>query len=153
MKTVAPPILRRFGFRTVLLVNGVITALSFAVYAVFTPSMPHWQIMAVLVGSSFFRSLQFTALGSLAFADIDQVQMSRASTTSAVCQQVVQSLGVGLAATLLHFLQQARGESHLTWQAVSPAFVAVGLVSMISMLWFVRMPRNAGDEMNGRSAT
>jgi EmrB/QacA subfamily drug resistance transporter len=152
MKTVAPPILRRFGFRTVLLANGGVTALTFAAYALFTPTMPHWQIMAVLVIGSFFRSLQFTALGSLAFADIDQRQMSRASTTSAICQQVAQSLGVGLAATLLHFIQLARGEPQLTWQAVSPAFVVVGVVTLISMIWFARLPRDAGDEMNGRGA-
>jgi EmrB/QacA subfamily drug resistance transporter len=150
MKTVAPPILRRFGFRTVLLANGVVTALTFAVYALFTPATPHWRIMAILVVGSFFRSLQFTALGSLTYADIDQVQMTPASTTSAICQQMVQSLGVGLAASLLHFIQLARGEDRLTWQAVSPAFVIVGVVSLISMLWFARMPHNAGDEMNGR---
>jgi EmrB/QacA subfamily drug resistance transporter len=152
MKTVAPPILRSFGFRAVLLANGGVTALTFAVYALFTPTMPHWEIMAILVVGSFFRSLQFTALNSLTYADIDQPQMSRAATTSAICQQVLQSLGVGLAATMLHFMQLARGESELTWQTVSPAFVAVGLVSLISLAWFVRLPRNAGDEMSGRAA-
>jgi hypothetical protein len=76
--------------------------------------------------------------------------MSRASTTSAICQQVVQSLGVGVAATLLHFIQLARGEPQLTWQAISPAFLVVGAVTLISMFWFVRLPRDAGDEMSGR---
>ena len=152
MKTTAPPLLRRFGFRTVLLVNGWITAASFASYALFSPAMPHWRIMAILAVGGFFRSLQFTALGSLVFADIDQGEMSRASTTSAICQQVVQSLGVGLAAMMLHFLQLWRGEPRLTWQTVQPAFVAVGLISLVSLLWFRRLPPDAGDEMNGRAA-
>jgi EmrB/QacA subfamily drug resistance transporter len=150
MKTCAPPILRRFGFRTVLVANGAITAASFAVYGLFTPSMPHWEIMAVLVVAGFFRSLQFTALGSLAYADIDQAQMSQASTTFSMCQQLVQSVGVGLAATLLHFIQLARGESQLTWHTVSPAFLVVGLVSLISLPWYARLPHDAGDEVNGR---
>jgi EmrB/QacA subfamily drug resistance transporter len=150
MKAVAPPVLRRFGFRPVLLVNGVITAVSFALYALFTPTMAHWIIMAVLAVGGFFRSLQFTALGTLTFADIDQAEMSRASTTSAMGQQLLQSVGIGLAANLLHFVQLARGEDHLTWQAVSPSFLVVGALSLVSLAWFVRLPHDAGDEVNGR---
>jgi EmrB/QacA subfamily drug resistance transporter len=153
MKTVAPPILRRYGFRSVLLVNGAISSVSFLTYTLFTPTMAHWIIMALLAIGGFFRSLQFTALNGLAFADIDRGQMSRASTTSSMCQQLVQSVGVGIAASLLHFLQLARHEDHLTWQAVSPAFLVVGVVSLISLVWFQRLHRDAGDELNGRGAT
>lgn len=150
MKSVAPPVLRRFGFRWVLLVNGLITSVSFAIYAALDPGMPHWVIMALLTIGGFFRSLQFTALGSLAFADIEQDQMTRASTTFAIAQQVVQVMGVGLAAVFLHFMQMARGEDHLTWQAVIPGFVAVGLISLVSLAWFVRLPKDAGHELHRR---
>ncbi|MDB5445988.1 MAG: transporter [Phenylobacterium sp.] len=153
MKGVAPPVLRRFGFRSVLVANGVITAVSFALYALFKPSTPHWIIMGVLGIGGFFRSLQFTSLGGLAYADINQAQMSRASTTSSMVQQLVQSVGIGLAATLLHFLQLARGDTQLTWQAVTPAFAAIGALSLVSLLWFVRLPPDAGDELNGRHRT
>lgn len=152
MKSIAPPVLRRFGFRQVLVVNGLVACASFAIYALLRPDMPHWVIMAMLAGGGFFRSLQFTALGSLAFAEIEQEQMTRASTTSSMCQQAVQTMGVGLAALFVHFVQTARGEAQLTWQSVSPAFIAVGLVSAISLIWFARLPRNAGAELNGRSA-
>jgi len=150
MKTVAPPILRRFGFRSVLIVNGLIAVASFFSYAFFTPTLPHWQIMALLAAGGFFRSLQFTALNGLAYADIEPPQMTQASTTSSMCQQLVQSVGVGLAAMALHFIQVARGEDHLTWQAVSPAFVMVGLISLISLAWYVRLPADAGAALNGR---
>jgi MFS family permease len=151
MKSVAPPILRRFGFRSVLLVNGLITSASFLTYAVLNPGMPHWVIMALLATGGFFRSLQFTALGSLTFAEIEQDNMSRASTTFAIAQQVMQVMGVGLAAVFLHFMQLARGEDHLTWQAVIPGFVAVGLLSLVSLAWFVRLPANAGHELHRRT--
>ena len=150
MKTAAPPILRRFGFRAVLVVNAVTTAASFASFAVFTPSTPVWIILGLLAACGFVRSLQFTALGTRVFADIEQEAMSRASTTSAVCQQVTQSLGVGLAAALLHVLQLARGEDHLTWQAVAPAFAVIGAASLLSLPWYLRLPRDAGHEVSGR---
>ena len=101
MKTAAPPILRRFGFRSVLLVNAFIVAASFMAYALFRPDWPHWAIAVVLGVGGFFRSLQFTSLNGMAYADIDQDQMSKAATTSSMAQQLVQSIGIGLSASLL----------------------------------------------------
>ena len=150
MKTAAPPILRRFGFRTVLIVNAFIVAASFAAYGLFKPTTPHWLIMLVLGVGGFFRSLHFTSLNGLAFADIEQDRMSRASTTSSMAQQLVQSIGIGLAAGLIHAFMVARGEDQLTAGAVSPAFVVVGVVSLISLVFFIPLPRNAGDALNGR---
>ncbi|WP_082765685.1 MULTISPECIES: MFS transporter [unclassified Phenylobacterium] len=150
MKTTAPPILRRFGFRTVLLVNAVIVGFSFVAYALFRPDWPHWAIMAVLGVGGFFRSLQFTALNGLAYADVESDEMSRAATTASMVQQLVQSIGIGLSASLLHLLMVMAGATRLTADTVAPAFVIVGLVTMISMFWFARLPADAGDEMNGR---
>lgn len=152
MKTTAPPILRRFGFRSVLLVNAVIVGVSFIAYAFFRPDWPHWAIMLVLGIGGFFRSLQFTSLNGLAYAEIESDEMSRAATTSSMVQQLVQSIGIGLSASLLHILMVWRGADRLTVEVVSPAFVIIGLVTMISMIWFARLPADAGDEMNGRKA-
>ena len=150
MKTTAPPILRRFGFRSVLVVNGVICAATYMIYALFKPDTPHWIIMTALAVGGFFRSLQFTSLNGMAYADIEQEQMSRATTTSSMAQQVMQSVSIGLAATLLHFLMVWRGETHLTAGSVAPAFAIIGGVTLFSLYWFVRLPKDAGDEMNGR---
>ena len=65
-------------------------------------------------------------------------------------QQLVQSIGIGLAATLMHVFMVARGETQLTAAAVSPAFVVIGAITFISLFFFVPLPKNAGDEMNGR---
>jgi len=148
MKTTAPPILRRFGFKNVLVWNGLICSSTFLLYAVFRPSTPHWAMMAVLAVGGFFRSLQFTSLNGLAYADIDQDRMSRASTTSSMCQQLVQSVGIGLAATLMHFITLFKHETHLTWDAVSPAFAIIGAVTFISIFWYARLPKEAGSELH-----
>jgi MFS family permease len=150
MKTTAPPILRRFGFRTVLMVNGVICAATFMVYALFKIDTPHWLIMIALAVGGFFRSLQFTSLNGMAYADLEQAQMSRGTTTASMAQQFMQSVSIGLAATLLHFLMKWRGETHLTGVTVAPAFAILGAMTLISLFWFARLPRDAGDEMNNR---
>ncbi|MES3027244.1 MAG: MFS transporter [Pseudomonadota bacterium] len=152
MKTTAPPILRRYGFRTVLTVNAVIVGISFMTYGLFQPTTPHWVIMAILAVGGFFRSLQFTSLNGMAYADIEQAQMSRASTTAAMMQQLVQSIGIGIAAALMHFFMLARGDTHLSAGSIAPVFVVIGLITFLSLFFFVRLPKDAGDEMNGRKA-
>lgn len=150
MKTTAPPILRRFGFKRVLIVNAVIVAASFLAYGLFRPSWPQWAIMAVLLVGGFFRSLQFTSLNGLAYADVDQPQMSRASTMSSMFQQLNQSIGIGLAATLLHLFMTWSGQPQMTAGTIAPAFMVFGVLSLASLAFFIPLPRSAGDEMNGR---
>jgi len=152
MKTTAPPILRRFGFRAVLIVNGLICAATYMIYALFEIDTPHWVIMSTLAIGGFFRSLQFTSLNGMAYADLEQDKMSRGTTTASMVQQFMQSVSIGLAATLLHFLMVRRGETHLTGETVAPAFAIFGALTLISLVWFFRLPRNAGDEMNNRGA-
>jgi hypothetical protein len=150
MKTTAPPILRRFGFRTVLIVNGLICAPTFMIYAFFRIDTPAWIIMTTLAIGGFFRSLQFTSLNGMAYADLEQAQMSRGTTTASMAQQFMQSVAVGLAATLLRMLMQAKGETHLTAPTVAPAFAIFGAATLVSLFWFFRLAPDAGDEMNNR---
>jgi EmrB/QacA subfamily drug resistance transporter len=150
MKTCVPPILERFGFRTTLSVNAVIVGLSFMTYALFTKTMPIWMMYAILLTGGFFRSLQFTALNGLAFADIDQPQMSRASTMSAMGQRLAQAIGIGFAATLLHLFQTHAHARHVTAAAVDPAFMVIGVVALISGAFFVVLAPNAGAELHSR---
>ena len=150
MKTCVPPILERLGFRTTLSVNAVIVGLSFMTYALFYKEMPHWMMYAILLTGGFFRSLQFTALNGLAYADIEQAQMSRASTMSAMGQRLAQSIGIGFAATMLHFLQGHFHATHVTSQVIDPAFIVIGVVALLSGLFFVVLPADAGAELHGR---
>jgi hypothetical protein len=151
MKTTAPPILARFGFRNTLSVNAVIVGVSFMAYAVLTKTTPHWIIYMILLTGGFFRSLQFTALNGLAFADIDQPQMSRASTMSTMGQRLAQSIGIGFAATLLRVFQTNAHATHLTVGAITPTFLIIGGVALVSGAFFIVLPANAGAELNVRT--
>ncbi len=152
MKASAPPILRRFGFRTVLLVNGFLVAVMSMAYAFIQPGTPQWLIIAVLLIGGFFRSLQFTSLNGMVYADVDQPQMSRASTLSSMAQQLSQSVGAGLAALMLHWVMAFQGVSKIDVHVVAPVMFAFGVISLISLLYFWRLDRDAGDGMNGRTA-
>ena len=76
--------------------------------------------------------------------------MSRASTMSSMAQQLVQSIGIGLAAMLIHLFTQLAGQAELTAATVSPAFLVIGALTFVSLFFYVRLPDDAGDEMNSR---
>ena len=151
MKTCAPPILARVGFKRTLTVNAVIVAATFMAYGLFRSDTPHWAIYLVLLTGGFFRSLQFTSLNGVAYADVDRAQMSRASTLSTMGQQLAQSIGIGLAAVLLHaFIVQAH-TGHATATTIAPVFVIIGVIASISTLFFIPLPRDAGAGLHRAS--
>lgn len=148
MKQCAPPILRRFGFRRTLVFNSLIVALSFASFAFFKATTPHWLILGLLGLGGFFRTLQFTSLTGLAFADLEQQQLSRGSATLSMSQQLLQAIGVGLAAVTLQISMRIQGRDSLATASVTPVFLLVAAISLVSLLWFVRLPANAGHAMH-----
>jgi EmrB/QacA subfamily drug resistance transporter len=150
MKLTAAPILRALGFRTVLLVNTVVCGISIAAYGFFSPSTPHGVIIGILLMGGFFRSLQFTSLNTLAYADIELRDMSRATTLSSVGQQLSLSFGVGLGALLLHTTLAFHGREQLGPSDFSPAYFTIAAISLTSLSFFGRMPRGAGAEISGK---
>jgi len=150
MKATATPIIRRLGFRTILISNGVLSAFIMMSYALFRPTTPHFLIVAALLSGGFFRSLQFTALGTLAYADVPDRLMSSASTLSSMAQQLFLSLGVALGAMLLHMSLKASGSAHLTTHDFTPAFIVMGVLALLSSIFFLPLEYHAGDEVSGR---
>ncbi|WGF87153.1 DHA2 family efflux MFS transporter permease subunit [Marinivivus vitaminiproducens] len=144
MKASAAPILRRFGFRRVLAVNAVLSAGFLATCSLFTPATPHALILALLLIGGFFRSLQFTSINAIAYADIPPAQISRATSLSAVGQQLSLSAGVALGAFALETAFHARGGAAIAAQDFGPAFLVVAAVAAASTLVFARLATDAG---------
>ena len=150
MKATAPPIIRRFGFRSILLGNGVICAFIMMSYAFFTPTTPYAVIVAALLLGGFFRSLQFTALGTLAYADVPNELMSNASSLASMAQQLFLSLGVASAALLLHLSLGGRNVSTLSASDFTWPFVITGVLALIATAMYFPLEHHAGEEVSGR---
>ncbi len=150
MKPVNAAILRRYGFRRVLVANGVLAVGSLAVIGLFRPDTPHAVIYAVLFLGGCLRSIQFTSLNAIAFADLTPEQMSRATSLSSAAQQVSLGLGVTLGATAVAAAMSLRGGTTLEAADFPPAFLIVAAVSLLSLPAFRALPADAGAGMSGR---
>jgi MFS family permease len=148
MKTAAARILKRFGFRRVLLVNALVGSGFIAACAAFSYSTPFWLIIMVLLVGGFFRSLQFTAINVLAFAEVPPDRMSRATTLAAVGLQLSWSAGVALGAALVEYVTRHTA-SVITVADFSLAFLVVGAISASSVLLFLRLPADVCAELSG----
>ena len=151
MKTTAAPIIRRYGFKRVLVVNALISSLFMAVIALFTPATPHAVILGLLFVGGFFKSLQFTSINTIAYADIDNKAMSRATSFASVAQQLSLSAGVAIGALVLELERMGRDSHEVLLADFPSAFVLVSAIAASSALIFATLPRDAGANLSTRA--
>ena len=152
MKTLAARIIRTFGFRNMMTVNAIVSAFFLGACALFTSTTPLFLIMIILVVGGFFRSLEFTAINTVAYAEVQPTQISRATTLVSVNQQLAVSAGVAVGAFSVEATLWLRRQVELSADAFAPAFVVVALISAVSSYLFWQMPDDAGHEISGRKA-
>ena len=143
-------VLRRLGFRSVLVLNGVISGLGLGLYAAFRPDWPLWSLYIVLLATGYLRSVQFTAYNTIAYAEVPPARMSAATTLYSALQQISLTIGIPIGAGVLHLVRS--GHAIPRPADFSAAFLVVAAISVLSGPASLFMPRNAGDEMSGRRA-
>ena len=149
MKTVAPGVTRRFGFRHILVHNTVLCSVALAITAWLSPHWPMALAIAFLVLSGFLRSLQFTCINALAFADVAEREMSQATSASSTAQQLALSVGVGVSSQVLNLSMAIRGDPALVPADFAIAFIAMALVSLLGVLSFRSLAQDAGQSVSG----
>lgn len=150
MKLMVTHVIGRLGFRPVLVYNAIVTGVFVIVCGFFHEDTPVWMIIAVLFVGGTFRSLQFTAINTLTYADLTPADMSRASSFAAMAQQLGISLGVGCAALIMNLSTNWRGAAHLERVDVMWAFFIIGLLAVASAASFARLPANTAEHTNTR---
>ena len=116
------------------------------------PDTSHVVIIAALLVSGFLRSLQFTSLNAISYAEVDAEQMGHATSLAGMMQQLSLSLGVAIGGYALQASAWLLG--HGTTLQVPDfriAFAVIGVIAVSSVVYFWRLPEDAGAEMAGRS--
>ncbi len=151
MKTLTVRILKRYGFRTVLTANAVLASCATAGYGLFSASTPHFVLIAVLLFSGCLRSLQFTGLNAITFADVSRQTMSQATSLSSMAQRLCQSMGVVTGAFVVQAASSLHGHAGIEASDFWPAFLAIGAISAGSLFFHLRLPADAGAEVSGHA--
>ena len=147
MKTQAASILRRYGFRRVLVANALVAGVFATLPALFTVETPTILITLLFLLGGLSRSLQFTSVNTLAYADVPSERLSRATSFAAVGQELSGSVGVTIAALGLELAQVTMGGSSLDPGHFPPVFLLIAAVSTSSALLFLRLPKSAGASL------
>ena len=149
MRLGAKPMLRRWGFRRVMIWNGVVASLFLASTAALRPSWPIAAIYGVLLVGGFFQSLQFIAYNTIAYADIPQPRMSAATSFYTTFQQLNLTLGICVASGALAASVAVFGHGTAQVSDYSVAFLVVTALSLIASPVCARLPPDAGAQLSG----
>ncbi len=155
MKFAIPPTLRRWGFRNVLFGNGFISAAAIGACAAIGIGTPGYVVFLILLIGGFFRSLQFTSLTTLGYADIPVQRTSSATSFSSTAQQVSNGMGVAVAAVTLHMLQLIRGEAMTTVSVedIRLTLIIMTLVALSAVYSYAKLAPDAGAEVSRHRVT
>jgi len=150
MKLVTTWVFRVGGFRNVLVLGSLISAISVGINGLFTPETPYALILAVLLVGGFLRSMFFTGINALTYAEISPEDTSKATPIAAVAQQLSIALGVAVAGGILETSTHFHGGT-LTLTDFHIAFFIVAGISALAAIWFVRLAPDAGSAVSGHS--
>jgi EmrB/QacA subfamily drug resistance transporter len=142
IKPITTPLLRRVGFRPVMVGSGIGVALSFAAVMLMGPDTPVVLVATVFLLSGVFRSLGFTAYNTIQFADVPEVEMRHANTLSETVAQLAAGAGIAAAAVVSRALTSAVGaENVLT--SYRGALIVMALVCLAGVVGAARLSRES----------
>lgn len=153
IKPATTPLIRSLGFKRLLLINGALNVLALLACAFITPQTPAWLIMLILYLGGVFRSIQFTAISTLAFADVPSAQMSYANTLFSTATQLAVGLGITLGAIGIRIgekVSEAMGVAGMPGMSFRLAFVAIALICLVGMVDTLRLTKDAGSAVSSK---
>ncbi|MCR9027627.1 MFS transporter [Citrobacter amalonaticus] len=153
IKPATTPLIRWLGFKKLLLINGALNVLALVACALITPGTPVWLILLVLYLGGVFRSIQFTGISTLAFADVPSAQMSYANTLFSTATQLAVGLGISLGAIGIRIganVSEWLGMSTIPGISFRLAFVVIALICLIGMVDTLRLVKDAGSAVSAR---
>jgi MFS family permease len=150
MKFLSTWILRRHGFRQILIVNTVMMGLTICLFSLVTPNTPLAMIVLLGLAQGLFGSLQFSSMNAMAYADIEPADSSMATSIASTCQQMSMSFGLAcgslIAGWYLGSLSQT--EQVAVAGALHRTFLTVGGLTILSSASFWTLHADDGDSVS-----
>ena len=147
MKPLTTPLLRRFGFRRVLLVNGVITVLLLAACGWLRATTPRPLVLLILFLGGLGRSMELTSLTTMGFSDLPENLKGNGTTLATTLQQMTTSVGVAIAALTLHVAAAVRGRNSPADFRI--AFCVMAAIAAAALPFFAGLHPDSGAAVSG----
>ncbi|MQA42765.1 DHA2 family efflux MFS transporter permease subunit [Rugamonas aquatica] len=154
MKFISVRVLGRFGYRQVLTVNTVLIGLTISMYSFVQQGTPLYLIVMISLCLGFFNSLQFSAMNSIAYADVESADSSMASTMASSMQQLSMSFGLATGSLITGWFLGDLPQSNrvaLT-SALHHAFLTLAVLTVLSSLTFWSLRKQDGESISKGSA-
>ncbi|HTJ27738.1 MAG TPA: MFS transporter [Candidatus Limnocylindria bacterium] len=142
---------RRFGFRAVLTRDALLLAAGILGCAFLSPRTPLVATVALLLFIGVVRSLAFTAINTLAYADVPSERMSAATSLASTLQQLSFGISVAFAAIVLHVAARIHHEQGGVYGIADfrIAFCAVAVIGLAAAYNFAKLAPDAGHVVSG----
>jgi EmrB/QacA subfamily drug resistance transporter len=152
LKMTMPRILKRFGYRAVLVSNTLIIGGFILLFSTIGLHTPVWLIVLMVFCYGFFTSLQYTSMNTLVYADVSEEQASSASSIASTMQQMSISFGVASASlvTALFLPDRFRSNPPEFIRGIHHAFWVLGAMTILSTIVFRELKRSDGDAVSQR---
>jgi EmrB/QacA subfamily drug resistance transporter len=150
MKFISVRVLKRFGYRQVLVVNTVLIGVTISMFSFVQLGTPVWVIVAIGLAQGFFNSLQFSSMNSIAYADVEQKDSSMASTMASSMQQLSMSFGLacGSLITGWYLGDMPQTDRVVLTSALHHAFLTLAGLTILASAMFWTLRRNDGESIS-----
>lgn len=144
IKPATTPLIRRFGFKPVLVFASIASAATFAACAVLDSDTPEPVIAALLLSSGAFRSIGFSAYASVQYADVVPELLPSANAVSATLVQLATGSGIAVGALFVRLFDAAPITGVDPVAPYRGAFLAMAVLMLASAADSLALPRHAG---------
>jgi hypothetical protein len=150
LKLTMPLILKRFGYRSVLVLNTLALGVMITLFATIGPTTAVWLIVMLAFGYGFLTSLQYTSMNTLAYADVGEHETSAASTIASTVQQLAVSFGIATAslAAAVFIPDRLHATAAQMIHGIHLALFGLAALTIVSTVVFVRLRANDGDAVS-----
>lgn len=148
MKPITIWIFNRFSFKNVLVSNTIFLSLSSLSMCILFPNTPNWIVLATMFISGAIRSVQFSSLNTLAYADVPKERMNNANVLYSTAQQMSLGMGITLGAITLHissYINNTNGDYKL--KDFHLAFVLIAIFGMFSIFEYLKLKQKDGNQV------
>jgi len=154
LKLTMPPILKKFGYRTVLIINTIMLGVMIMLFATINLDTPVWLIVMMAFAYGFLTSLQYTSMNTLAYADVGEHEASGASTIASTVQQLAVSFGIATAslAAALFIPDRLRATEAQMIHGIHLALLCLATLTIVSTIVFTRLRAQDGASVSRHKA-